>query len=102
MQALLALLAAASTLYVAEVPTFGCNSSAEVAVLLSARSDAKAYQSRLASKMVYGQCIAIDKGAVVEAEVESGDVSVLRINARTDPPGYMVPAGDFSPRDKVR
>jgi hypothetical protein len=45
--------------------------------------------------MVYGQCIAIEKGAVVEGAIEQSDTSVLRINAQRDPPGYIVPLADF-------
>ncbi len=96
------LLSATAIPYVARVPSFGCNSSSEVATLQTARPDRKAFQTLLATKMVYGQCIAIEQGAVVEGAAEGGDPKVLRINARTDPPGYMVPAGDFRPRDEER
>ena len=93
------LLLAAAIPYVARVPSFGCNSNAEVAMLQAVRSDPKAFQDLLATKMVYGQCIAIEQGAVVEGAAEGTDPKVLRINERADPPGYMAPAGDFSPRD---
>jgi hypothetical protein len=89
------LVSAFQMLYQAEVPTFGCNSSAEVAELRRLRGDADAFLQRLQAQMVYGQCIAIEQGAVVEGTIEKADTSVLRINAQKDPPGYMVPVGDF-------
>jgi len=96
MYMLLAILGSAfQVLYRAEVPTFGCNSSAEVAELRKMRADPEAFLKRLQAQMVYGQCIAIDKGAVVEGTIEKADTSVLRINADKDPPGYMVPLDDF-------
>jgi hypothetical protein len=89
------LVSAFQMLYQAQVPTFGCNSSAEVSELRKIRADADAFLQRLQAQMVYGQCIAIEKGAVVEGTMEKADTSVLRINAQKDPPGYMVPLDDF-------
>jgi hypothetical protein len=87
---------ASQMLYQAKVATFGCNSSAEVAALQRIRGDADdAFLKRLQALMVYGQCVAIEKGAVVEGTIEKSDTSVLRINAQKDPPGYMVPLADF-------
>jgi len=86
---------ASQMLYVAQVPTFGCNSSAEVSELRKIRADADVFLQRLQTQMVYGQCIAVEKGAVVEGTIEKNDSSVLRINAQKDPPGYMVPLSDF-------
>lgn len=85
------------TLYQAKVSTFGCTSTGEVAELQSIRSDTEAFQKRLYAQVAYGQCIAISKGAVVEGTIETADSSVLLINARLDPPGYLVPRGDFKP-----
>lgn len=96
MYTIIALLVFASQmLYEAQVPTFGCNSSAEVSELRKIRADADAFLNRLQAQMVYGQCVAIEKGAVVEGVIEKNDTSVLRINAQKDPPGYMVPLSDF-------
>jgi hypothetical protein len=85
------------TVYQAKVLTFGCNSSTEVVELQRIRSDSTAFQKQLYAKIVYGQCIAIAEGAVVEAVVEKGDPAILRIAARTSPPGYMAPVCDFTP-----
>jgi hypothetical protein len=82
-------------LYEAQVSTFGCNSSAEVAELQAIRSDAEAFQKLLYAQVAYGQCITISQGAVVEGTIDTTDTSVLRINAQSNPPGYMVPLGDF-------
>jgi hypothetical protein len=82
-------------LFKAQVSSFGCNSSKELADLQRIRSDPSAFQNQLYTLVVYGQCIAIARGAVVEGAIEQGDSTVLRINAETSPPGYMVPARDF-------
>jgi hypothetical protein len=96
MHTILAVLVSAfQMLYEAQVPTFGCNSSGEVSQLLSIRSDAEAFQKLLYTQVAYGQCITIAQGAVVEGTIEPTDTLVLRINAQRDPPGYMVPLGDF-------
>jgi hypothetical protein len=96
------LVSALQTVYEAQVLTFGCNSSIEVAQLQRVRSNAEEFQELLYEKITYGQCVLIAKGAVVEGTVESTDHSVLRIAARTSPPGYMAPVGDFKlvPREK--
>ena len=85
------------TAYQAKVLTFGCNSTSEVAELQRVRPDRAAFQKQLYAKIVYGQCIAIAEGSVVEAAAEPGDPTVLRIAARTSPPGYMAPVSDFKP-----
>jgi hypothetical protein len=82
-------------LYQAQAPTFGCTSSAEISELQSVRSDAEAFQQLLYAQVAYGQCIMISQGAVVEGTIDSTDTSVLLINAEIDPPGYVVPRGDF-------
>jgi hypothetical protein len=81
--------------YEALVMTYGCNSSAEVAELERIRSDPKAFQKLLLTQIAYGQCIGIGKGTVVDGVLEHGESSILRIEARSSPPGYMAPAGDF-------
>jgi hypothetical protein len=98
MHTILAVLACAvQMLYQARVPTFGCNSSGEVSALQRVRSDAKAFQQLLYTQAAYGQCITISQGAVFEGTVEAADSSMLRIDARRNPPGYMAPSGDFKP-----
>jgi hypothetical protein len=92
---LVALAASTQVLYEAQVPTFGCNSSREVAQLQSLRSDAKAFQTRLYAQVFQGQCMPIAKGAVVDGMVEANDSTVLRVQRQADPPGYMAPIGDF-------
>jgi hypothetical protein len=90
---LIALAAAAQLWYEAKVATFGCSSSSEVAQLQQMRSDRTAFQTRLLERVFAGECITIGLGAVVEGAVETD--AILRIRARIDPPGYMVPAADF-------
>jgi hypothetical protein len=90
-------ISAFQTLYQAQVSTYGCTSSAEVSQLQGIRSDADAFQKLLYTQVVYGQCITIGQGAVVEGTLEKTDTTMLRINAQRDPPGYMVPLDDFKP-----
>ncbi len=99
MHTILAVLVSASQmLYVAQVPTFGCNSRAEVSKLQAIRSDAKAFQQLLTAQVAYGQCVTIPQGAVVEGSIAHTDTSTLLINAKSDPPGYVVPLRDFKPK----
>lgn len=91
------LIFAVQPLYQAQVSSFGCGSSAEVAELQHLRSDAEAFQNLLFTQVVYGQCITIGQGAVVQGTVEPTDTTVLRINVEIDPPGYIVPSSDFKP-----
>lgn len=96
MHTILAVLVSASQmLYEAQVPTFGCNSSAEVSKLQAVRSDAKAFEHLLTAQVAYGQCVTIPQGAVVEGSIADTDTSTLLINAKRDPPGYVVPLKDF-------
>lgn len=81
--------------YVAQVATYGCNSSAEVHELEALRTNADLFQKRLYEKSVYGQCVLIAKGALVEGTNEKGNMRLLRIDAERNPPGFMVPAEDF-------
>jgi hypothetical protein len=99
MHTILAVLVSASPiLYEAQVPSFGCNSGAEVSKLQSVRSDAEAFQKLLTAQVAYGQCVTIPLGAVVEAPMADTDSSTLLINAKSDPPGYVVPLSDFKPK----
>jgi len=98
MHTLFALLVSAfQILYAAQVSTFGCTSRAEVAELQKLRPDQEAFEKLLYRQVVYGQCITIGQGAVVDGTLDPADSTVLRINAQRDPPGYMAPSGDFKP-----
>jgi hypothetical protein len=90
-----ALLASQMTYYEAKVPTFGCTSIEEVSRLRSLRSDQRAFQMALAEKQIYGECVAILKGTIVQGSVEATDTSVLRVNKQIEPPGYEAPSDDF-------
>jgi hypothetical protein len=83
--------------YEARLMTYGCNSSSAVAELEKVRAEPQAFQKLLLTRIAYGDCIGIGKGTVVEGAVEQGDRSVLRIEARNSPPGYMAPLADFRP-----
>ena len=85
-------------LYEAQVSTFGCNSGAEVSKLQRVRSDAEAFQKLLTEQVAYGQCVMIPQGAVVEGSIADPAASTLLINAKSDPPGYVVPLKDFKPK----
>jgi hypothetical protein len=94
--ALLALLLAAlQPRYEARVLTYGCNSTAEMRELRRLRGDPRAFKEHLIRQTAYGQCIGIGQGTVVEGTIEAADSTVLRIEARQSPPGYMAPAEDF-------
>jgi hypothetical protein len=90
------LILALQVLYQAEVPSFACSSTGEVSELQGVRSDREAFEKLLYTQVVYGQCITIGQGAVVEGTIEPADTTVLRINAQRDPPGYMGPRSDFT------
>jgi hypothetical protein len=91
-------LASSPMLYEAQVPTFGCTSGLEVAKLQAVRSDAHAFGQLFTSQVAYGQCVTIPRGAVVDGIVSGADGATLLVNARLDPPGYIVPATDFKPK----
>lgn len=84
-------------LYEAQVPTYGCNSGVEVSRLQAVRTDATTFEQFLIAQVAYGQCVTIPRGAVVEGSVREGDTKTLLINAKRDPPGYVVPLDDFKP-----
>jgi|SRR5690242_10400180 len=89
------LVSAAAVSYVAKVPSFGCSSRAEVFKLQSVRADTQAFQGLLTEQVAYGQCVTIPRGAEVEGSNTDTGTSTLLINAKSDPPGYVVPLGDF-------
>jgi hypothetical protein len=89
------LIAASAAFYVAEVPSYGCSSRAEVVKLQGARSDTPTFQRLLTEQVAYGQCVTIPRGAEVEGSNADTGTSTLLVNARSDPPGYVVPLADF-------
>ena len=89
------LVASQMTYYEAKVMSFGCTSMQEVHRLQSIRSDQKAFQMALLEKQIYGECVTILKGTVVEGSIETNDKSVLRVNGQVEPPGYEAPRDDF-------
>ena len=89
------LVSAAAVSYVAAVPTFGCSSRAQVFKLQSVRAEAQTFQRLLTEQVAYGQCVTIPRGAEVEGSNTDTQTSTLLINAKSDPPGYVVPLGDF-------
>jgi hypothetical protein len=90
-----ALVASQTTYYEAKVTTFGCTSIEAVSQLQKVRSDQKAFQAALMEKQIYGECVSILKGTVVEGESETSDKSILRVNGQVEPPGYEAPRDDF-------
>jgi len=59
------------------------------------RSDAKAFRMALMEKQMYGECVTILKGTVVQGSIEASDKSILRVNQQVEPPGYEAPLEDF-------
>jgi hypothetical protein len=90
-----ALVASHTTYYEAKVATLGCTSIDAVSQLQKVRSDQKAFQAALMEKQIYGECVAILKGTLVQGSVEGADSSILRVNQEIDPPGYEAPRDDF-------
>jgi hypothetical protein len=90
-----ALVASQMTYYEAKVESFGCTSIDAVSQLQKVRSDQKALQMALMEKQMYGECVSILKGTVVEGEIETSDKSILRVNGQVEPPGYEAPRDDF-------
>ena len=90
-----ALLAASQILYVANTATFGCSSIEEIAKLQRLRSARKAFQTELYEQIFQGQCVEIAKGKVVEGSIDAGDPSILRVDRRVEPPGFVAPLDDF-------
>jgi hypothetical protein len=96
-KAILAVALAASqmTYFEAKVTTFGCTSIDVVSQLQKVRSDQKAFQAALMEKQMYGECVTILKGTLVQGEVETTDKTILRVNGQVEPPGYEAPRADF-------
>jgi hypothetical protein len=95
--AILALILVTSqvTYYEAKVTTFGCTSITEVQRLRGLRSDQKAFQMALLEQQMYGHCVTILKGTLVQGVIEANDKSILRVNQQIEPPGYEAPFDDF-------
>jgi hypothetical protein len=99
MNAILAVLASASAaMYLARVPTYGCSSREQVVTLQNVRADAPTFQRLLTEQVAHGQCVTIPPGAEVEGSHPDSASSTLLVNAKSDPPGYVVPMGDFKPK----
>ena len=90
-----ALVASQTTYYEAKVTSFGCTSIDAVSQLQKVRSDQKAFQMTLMEKQMYGECVTILKGTLVQGSVEAADKSILRVNQQVEPPGYEAPRDDF-------
>jgi len=90
-----ALAASQTTYYEAKVTSFGCTSIDEVIRLKSIRPDQTAFQTALIEKQMYGECVTIVKGTLVQGSIEASDASILRVNAQIEPPGYEAPLDDF-------
>ncbi len=93
------LVASSQVLYQAQVPSFGCSTSAVISELQELRLDEKAFQARLAEKMALGDCVEFTKGSLVEASTVDVDPSILRVQTDIDPPGYLAPSADFKPKE---
>ena len=89
------LVASQMTYYEAKVTTFGCTSIEEVSRLQTIRSDQKAFQMALLEKQMYGECVTILRGTLVQGSVEDTNKSILRVNQQIEPPGYEAPRDDF-------
>ena len=90
-----ALVASQMTYYEVKVTSFGCTSIDAVSQLQKVRSDQKAFQMALMEKQMYGECVTILKGTLVQGSVEAADKSILRVNQQVEPPGYEAPRDDF-------
>lgn len=84
-----------SSVYEAKATTFGCNSMSTLADLRRVRADKEAFDKALFQQMVYGECIAIAQGQVVDGSPVDKEAAVLRVGAKVSPPGFMAPSDDF-------
>lgn len=89
------MLAVSPSIYAAKLPTFGCTSDAEVAALQRLRDDAKAFQTELYQQFFNGECVQIAKDEVVEGAIDETNPSLLQVDKRIMPPGYLAPLADF-------
>ena len=88
------LLAGSQVFYVAHTATFGCTSSAEISRLEQVRTSRKAFRAELIEQIFQGQCVEIAKGKVVEGAA-GADGSMLLVDGRIEPPGFLAPMRDF-------
>ena len=86
-----ALVASQTTYYEAKVTSFGCTSIEAVSQLQKVRSDQNAFQAALVEKQMYGECVTILQGTLVQGSIETTDNSILRVNQQVEPPGYEAP-----------
>jgi hypothetical protein len=49
----------------------------------------------LSQKIVEGDCVQFMTGSVVEGTPDDADPSLLRVQTKIDPPGYLSPLSDF-------
>jgi hypothetical protein len=87
--------AASMMLYEARTSTFGCGSASEVAELQRLRADEKSFQKALYEQIFYGECVALEKGKVVEGSTDATNPSLLLVDRSIIPPGYLAPLADF-------
>jgi hypothetical protein len=95
-----ALVASQTVYYEAKVTSFGCTSIDAISQLQKVRSDQKAFQMALMEKQMYGECVTILVGTLVQGSVEAADKSILRVNGQVEPPGYEAPRDDFEIKAK--
>jgi hypothetical protein len=88
------LLVTSQVLYIADTTTFGCTSNTEVTHLEHVRTSRKAFRAELIEQIFQGQCVEIAKGTVVEGAI-GADGSILLVDSRIEPPGFLVPLRDF-------
>ena|SRR5262249_50243644 len=89
------LVASQMAYYESKVPSFGCTSIDALSQLQRVRSNAQDFRKALTEKQLYGECVEILEGTLVEGAIESSDSSVLRVNMQSDPPGFEAPLADF-------
>jgi hypothetical protein len=89
------LLVTSQLLYVANRTTYGCSSIEELNSLERIRGDRKAFRAELYEQIFAGQCVEINKGKVVEGSVDSTRTTVLLVDRRIEPPGFLAPLRDF-------
>lgn len=96
MQVLLAaLLASSQGVYAAKVETFACNSALDVSSLVKVRADEQVFAKTLLQKIVYGDCVTIPKGQIVDGVSLDGSTEFFRISTELVQPGFIAPTADF-------
>lgn len=96
------LIAAAQTIYVAKLDSFGCTSTETVSNLQTIRTQEKSFQSDLYQKIFQGECTLIIKNTLVEGSLFEHDPSMMLVNRAVQPPGYLAPSNDFEIKGKTK